>query len=211
MDLNVKRPNTVKQVTNLYKHRFIICTALLWKTSAVNMRFVTLEMSVTKVKKVKLSLWFLLTEHHATKAYWGSGGIAPCILDLGTRWRWVASFTPRPLYPQEKSRWYPSDRRLGGLQSWSGRGGGEKNSQPLPGTEPSIIQPVDQRYTTRLPRLLRLLQRLTKVTCFMCFYQLRNLTMEQKTQQNKVQTEPISDFTFIFILTGFAMHVSASW
>jgi hypothetical protein len=28
------------------------------------------------------------------KAYWGSGGIAPRILDLGTRWRWVVSFTP---------------------------------------------------------------------------------------------------------------------
>jgi len=28
-----------------------------------------------------------LTEHHAMKAYWGSGGIATHILDLGTRWR----------------------------------------------------------------------------------------------------------------------------
>jgi hypothetical protein len=28
-----------------------------------------------------------LTEHHATKAYWGSGGIDPCNLELGTRWR----------------------------------------------------------------------------------------------------------------------------
>jgi hypothetical protein len=28
-----------------------------------------------------------LTEHYAMKAYWGSGGIAPRILDLGTRWR----------------------------------------------------------------------------------------------------------------------------
>jgi hypothetical protein len=27
-----------------------------------------------------------LTEHHAMRAYWGSGGIAPRILDLGTRW-----------------------------------------------------------------------------------------------------------------------------
>jgi hypothetical protein len=31
--------------------------------------------------------------------YWGSGGIAPRILDVGTRWRWSASrpgrFTPR--------------------------------------------------------------------------------------------------------------------
>jgi len=27
-----------------------------------------------------------LTEHHAMKAYWGSGSIAKLILDLGTRW-----------------------------------------------------------------------------------------------------------------------------
>jgi hypothetical protein len=27
----------------------------------------------------------LLTEHHAVKKYWGSGGIAPLILDNGTR------------------------------------------------------------------------------------------------------------------------------
>jgi hypothetical protein len=33
--------------------------------------------------KVKLSL--CLTKHHATKTYRGSGGIAPRILDLGTR------------------------------------------------------------------------------------------------------------------------------
>jgi hypothetical protein len=39
-----------------------------------------------KVKgKVKLSL--CLTKHHAMKTYWGSGSIAPRILDLGTRWR----------------------------------------------------------------------------------------------------------------------------
>jgi hypothetical protein len=38
-----------------------------------------------KVKKGKLSL--RLTKHHAMKAYWGSGGIDPCILDLGTRLR----------------------------------------------------------------------------------------------------------------------------
>jgi len=30
-----------------------------------------------------------LTEHRAIKAYWGSGGRVPHILDLGTRWRWV--------------------------------------------------------------------------------------------------------------------------
>jgi hypothetical protein len=35
-------------------------------------------------KKVKLSL--CLTKHHAMKTYWGSGGTAPLILDLGMRW-----------------------------------------------------------------------------------------------------------------------------
>jgi hypothetical protein len=28
-----------------------------------------------------------LTEHQTMKAYWGSGGIAPLILCIGTRWR----------------------------------------------------------------------------------------------------------------------------
>jgi hypothetical protein len=36
------------------------------------------------------------------------------------------------------------DRRLGGLQRRSGRGGEEKNSQPLPGLEPPILQLVAQ-------------------------------------------------------------------
>jgi hypothetical protein len=29
----------------------------------------------------------LLSEHGAIRAYWGSGGIAPLIFDLGTKWR----------------------------------------------------------------------------------------------------------------------------
>jgi hypothetical protein len=62
----------------------------------------------------------------------------------------------RPLYLQEKSPWYPLGRRLGGLQSRSGRGSEEKNSQPLPGLEPPIIQPVAQRYTAEPSRLLKL-------------------------------------------------------
>jgi hypothetical protein len=46
------------------------------------------------------------------------------------------------------------DRRLDGPQSRSGRGAKEKNSHPLPGLEPLIIQPVGQSYTTELSRLL---------------------------------------------------------
>jgi hypothetical protein len=37
--------------------------------------------------KVKVSLVLFVIENHAMKAYWGSGGIAPRIFDLGTRWR----------------------------------------------------------------------------------------------------------------------------
>jgi hypothetical protein len=36
-----------------------------------------------KVKNIKLPL--CLIKHHVTKTYWGSGAIAPCIHDLGTR------------------------------------------------------------------------------------------------------------------------------
>jgi hypothetical protein len=64
-----------------------------------------------------------------------SGRIVLRILDFDSRWRWVVSFTPRPLKPQGKSSWYPLDRRLRGPQSHSGRGGEEKNCQPLPGLE----------------------------------------------------------------------------
>jgi hypothetical protein len=88
------------------------------------------------------------------KAYLGSGGIALRILDLVTIWRWVVSLTPRPLYPQGKSPWYPLDRRLGKPQSQSGHGGEKKNSKPLPGLEPPIMQPVAQRYATEISRLL---------------------------------------------------------
>jgi hypothetical protein len=56
--------------------------------------------------KVKVKLSLCLTKYHAMKAYWGSGRIAPRI-DLGTRWRWVVSFTPRPLYSQGKEPLVP--------------------------------------------------------------------------------------------------------
>jgi len=41
----------------------------------------------------------------------------------------VVSFTNQPLYPPGKSPRYPWDRRLGGPQSRSGRGGEEKVCQ----------------------------------------------------------------------------------
>jgi hypothetical protein len=38
------------------------------------------------------------------------------ILDIGTRWRWVVSFTPLPLNPRGKTLRYPLDRRLDAVE-----------------------------------------------------------------------------------------------
>jgi hypothetical protein len=51
--------------------------------------------------KVKLFLWFNSAPRH--EGVWRSGCITHAFFDLGTRWRWVNSFTPRPLYPKGKS------------------------------------------------------------------------------------------------------------
>jgi hypothetical protein len=81
------------------------------------------------------------------KAHWGSGGIVPRILDLGTRWRWVISFTSRSLYPQGKT---PGTHWIG---SWVGSTAGmdavvrRKIPSPYRDSNPPIIQPVAQRYT----------------------------------------------------------------
>jgi hypothetical protein len=69
------------------------------------------------------------------KMYWESGDTAPHILNLGATWRWVVSFTIRPLYSRERA----ADTRW--IRGWvdpraeSGRGDEEKNFQPLLGIE----------------------------------------------------------------------------
>jgi hypothetical protein len=104
--------------------------------------------------KVKLSLRFNLAPRH--EGVLGNEHIAPRILNIGTGWRWVVSFTSQSLYPQGNSPWYPLYKSLGGAQSRSWRGGEEKNSQPLLRLEPPIIQPVARRCTTELPGSLSL-------------------------------------------------------
>jgi hypothetical protein len=44
----------------------------------------------------------------------GNEGTATLILKLSSRWRWVASFIPRPLYPKGKSSKLALDMRLDG-------------------------------------------------------------------------------------------------
>jgi hypothetical protein len=100
------------------------------------------------------------------KTYWGSGGIAPLILDLGTRWRWVVSFTPRPPCPQGKIPCYP---RIGG---WVGPravlDAVVKRKIPSPRRESNprtpIVQPVTQRYTDWAINLLKTNDKLTSTS-----------------------------------------------
>jgi hypothetical protein len=51
--------------------------------------------------KVLPVLFFNLAPHY--EAYWERRCVGPRILDFGTRWRWVVSFTPRPIYPRERT------------------------------------------------------------------------------------------------------------
>jgi hypothetical protein len=55
--------------------------------------------------------------------------------------------TPGALPPWRR---VPGNRRLGGHQSRSGRGGEEKNSQPLQGLEDPIIQNENEKLVVKL-------------------------------------------------------------
>jgi hypothetical protein len=77
------------------------------------------------------------------------------ILDLDTRWRWVASFTPLSLYLQRRSPHCPLDTRLGVPQSRSVHCGEEKITTI--GSRIGTIQPIADRYTTDWEVLIYLL------------------------------------------------------
>jgi hypothetical protein len=91
----------------------------------------TTRLSVNSKGKVKVKSHCLIN-HRPMETYWGSGGIALHILNLGTRWRSAVSFTPRPLYPQDKSLSYPMNMKSGRKQNWSGCSGEEKKFEPSP-------------------------------------------------------------------------------
>jgi len=86
-------------------------------------------MQFSPLINVKLSL--CLTKHHAMKTYWRNEEIAPRILNRGTRWMWVVSYTPQSLYPLVKRPRYLLVRRLGGPHSRSGLGDEKKKKDPI--------------------------------------------------------------------------------
>jgi hypothetical protein len=68
------------------------------------------------------------------------------ILDLGTKWKRVVSFKPRPLYRRGDIPRYPLYRRLGGTQNRYGSCGVEKNIFPPAGNRTPVVQPVARSY-----------------------------------------------------------------
>jgi hypothetical protein len=92
---------------------------------------------------MKLSLYlFNYAPRH--RDVWGTGNIAPRILNLSTRLQWVVSTTSGQLYPQYRKR------KLGGAQSRSARSGEEKDFLPL------SADTVTRRYTDwAIPALAR--------------------------------------------------------
>jgi hypothetical protein len=128
--------------------------------------------------------------------YWGSGVQLHAFFSLGTRWMWVVSFTPQPLYPQGKSPWYPMERGMGGPQSQSGRGGEEKNSQLLPGPEHAIIQPLPSAVPLSYPGSLRIpVPRYCQdstLSASVPFYSLSCRSSKVRRSQNDKISSPLS-------------------
>jgi hypothetical protein len=93
---------------------------------------------LTKVVLRKVKFFLCLIKHHATKTY-GECRYGFSILDLGSWWRWVMSFTPLPLYPHGKCLWYALGRRPNGLQSRSGYCGEKKNVLTLLGIQHQFL------------------------------------------------------------------------
>jgi hypothetical protein len=84
---------------------------------------------VSVLNKLSISIWKLMEERPFNST----------ILDLGTRWRWVVSFTPRPLYPGGKSPLYPFYRYLDVV---------EKRKMSCPCRESNrAVHPEAHRYT----------------------------------------------------------------
>jgi hypothetical protein len=77
----LEQQTNIKFYVNLGKNASDTCTVLSKAYGEEAMR----KSSVEWHKRFKES--FFLTEHRIMKVHWGSRGIAPHILNLGTRWR----------------------------------------------------------------------------------------------------------------------------
>jgi hypothetical protein len=88
------------------------------------------------------------------------------IPDFDTRWRWVVSVTPRPVYSRGNRPQCSLVRRLGGPLSRSGLYGEEKNSSPATNRTP-VVQPIARCYTYwGIPTSIIIIQLVNKFPAF---------------------------------------------
>lgn len=77
---------------------------------------------------------------HVIKTH-SSTGIATNILNLSTKWRYVVSFMPWPLYSLGRTPWYLLLRSLSGLQRQSWCAGHQKISYSCQELTPGLFSP----------------------------------------------------------------------
>lgn len=102
---------------------------------------------------------------HAMKAHKSSGGVAPLILNLCSRWRWALNRTPLPLYPR-----HPLTLSLG-LEDWQKRklccqGSNSLSSSSLPSQLDSSLYPASMS-----PASLTSLWQMFKFAAVLCIRQ----------------------------------------
>jgi hypothetical protein len=105
----------------------------------------------------------------------GSGGIAQRILNLGTRWRWVISFTLRPLYSRKESP-VPIGLEAGWASELVWTGGRREISLPCTCWGSNLDCPPRSLVAilTELPWLLERLTVAQLVQKFSAFYEIRS-------------------------------------
>jgi len=74
---------------------------------------------ITVMPEILHKIHCKVSPDHAMEAYRGNKGIAPFILNPGTRWRWVVKSSSGRFTAWQETQ-YPLNWRLEGSQSWSG-------------------------------------------------------------------------------------------
>jgi len=129
--------SSVDKSPTFYQVKICFSTCLAWRLIKHRVDFTHFHVRVSW----PFCWWYNWAPRH--EGVLGSGSIAPWIFNFGTSWRWVISFTLRPLYVRDESPRYPLDRRLCGLQRRSGRGNEEKLPFPVPpGNRTLAVHPV---------------------------------------------------------------------
>jgi len=121
---------------HLLKYLIFLLKHPVYRTSVLPPKYVTQTIIETHRPQVRCFEFPNLTcalSLYRPLRHMGEVEVELHILCLGTRHRWVVSFTPRPLYPTERglgSHW---------LGDWMRKFGEAENFLPIPGIEPRFL------------------------------------------------------------------------